>query len=422
MRTVWKAVAVAAMLALGVCAGEAQAQRRRADPPRESAPSAPSPAKLRTFRTKHYEVFTNLPDAEAKPLAQHMDLVYGEYADRLRGFVSKNSAPVRLYLFDTMENYLLALAEKGFNATNTGGVFFRNGHETGLATFVRGQDKARMIHTLQHEGFHQFAHQRIGDTMPQWANEGLAEYFGEGLLLGKRMQTGLAPKSRLDRVRNAIRRGAVFPFQEMLTMSNQQWNARLNEGDERASLMYDQAWAMTHFLVHADRGRYAGPFEEYLAALAQGLQAEQAFERAFKTRDFQAFERLWTRYMLEEIEPDPLSTAEERLNFLGHGIKALHAEGVAIGSVGAAQAEMKRRGFVLTRTEHGSVREFRADDDDLFRAPLPDRGRGQSTISLVLPQSRQEPPGVVIKGLRATAELVWERDAQGEWAFDVVFY
>lgn len=404
---------------LGAGAVEAHAQRSR-NAPRQG--EGVDNGRLRTFRTRQYEVFTNLPDREAKPLAQHMDRVFGEYADRLRAFTTKDSKPVRLYLFDTNENYLRALGAKGFNASNTGGVFFRTNDETALATFVRGQDRGRMIHTLQHEGFHQFAHQRIGDTMPQWANEGLAEYFGEGLMVGRTMQTGLAPQSRLDRVRKAIEAGRVFPFSEMLTMSNLEWNARLSGGDERAGLMYDQAWAMAHFLVHADRGRYAGPFEDYLAALAQGLQPEQAFERAFKTKDFKAFEKLWTEYMLEDIQADPLSTAEERLVFMGHGIKSLHAQGVEIGSVGALQEEMKRRGFVLTRTEFGLVSEFRSDDDELFRAPSPDRGRGNSTIELVRPRNREEPVGVVIKGLRATAELVWLRDEAGEWQFEVEFY
>jgi len=126
--------------------------------------------------------------------------------------------------------------------------------------------------------------------------------------------------------------------------------------------------------------------------------------------------------MLEDIQADPLSTAEERLVFMGHGIKSLHAQGVEIGSVGALQEEMKRRGFVLTRTEFGLVSEFRSDDDELFRAPSPDRGRGNSTIELVRPRNREEPVGVVIKGLRATAELVWLRDEAGEWQFEVEFY
>lgn len=413
-----KIVAAGLVLAfLAVSAAPTLAQR-----PKTQRQEDVSDGSLRSFRTRQYEVFTNLSEREAKPLAQHMDRVYGEYADRLSAFVTKDSKPVRLYLFDTNENYLRTLNDKGFNAMNTGGVFFRSRDETALATFVRGQDRGRMIHTLQHEGFHQFAHQRIGDTMPQWANEGLAEYFGEGLMIGRTMQTGLAPESRIERIRDAIRLGAVFPFEEMLTMSNEEWNTRLNAGDVRAALMYDQAWAMAHFLVHADRGRYARPFEEYLKALAQGLQPEQAFERAFKTSDFAAFERLWTRYMTETIEPDALSTAEERLQFMGHGIKALHDENVPIGSVGALQEEMRRRGLVLTRTEHGAMREFRSDDDDLFRAPKPDRGNRNATIELVRPRNREEPVGVVIKGLRATAELVWERDPAGEWMFEVVFY
>lgn len=411
---------IAASALFGAFQPDCLAQRQR---PRETAaPTVPEPAKLRTFRTRHYEVFTDLPDAQARPFAQHMDTVYAEYAKRLKAFPTRDSKLVRLYLYSDIEQYLIGLGRKGFNAANTGGVFFRTRDETALATFVQGNDRRRMIHVLQHEGFHQFAHQRIGDTMPQWANEGLAEYFGQGLIIGRAMQTGLTPASRITRLREAISKGDVFSFEEMLTMTNEQWNARVSSGDRRASVLYDQAWAMAHFLVHADRGRYAGPFEQYLLALGQGKTPEQAFEHAFKTRDFKAFERLWTKYMTEVIEPDPVSTAEERLAFMAEGIKLLHQQRVEIGSVGALQEELKRRRFRMSRVSHSVVEEFSAEDDDLFRAPRPDNPRASSSIELVRPRDRAIPPGVLVKGLRVSVELVWERDASGEFVHDVIFY
>jgi hypothetical protein len=107
---------------------------------------------------------------------------------------------------------------------------------------------------------------------------------------------------------------------------------------------------------------------------------------------------------------------------MGMGIEMLHAQKVEIGSVGAIQEELRRRGFRVTYSGHGGEKELRADNDDLFRAPKPDRGRGNSTIELVRPRNRDEPVGVRIKGLRATAELVWERDSTGAWVHDVVFY
>lgn len=379
-------------------------------------------AALRSFRTRHYEVFTDLPESEARPFAQHMDLVYSEYAKRLKAFPQRDSKLVRLYVFSSEEQYLLGLSSKGFNALNTAGIFFRTFDETGLAIFVRGYERRRMLQTLQHEGFHQFAHQRIGDTMPMWANEGLAEYFGEGLLLGRTMQTGLAPASRILRVREAINSGDIFSFEEMLTMTNAQWNARVSAGDRRAAVMYDQAWSMAHFLVHANGGRYAGPFEQYLMALGQGKTPEQAFEQAFKTKDFKAFERLWTRYMSETIEPDPVSTAEERLGFMAEGIRILHANRVELGSVGALQAELKRCGFQVTRTSHSVVQVYHASDDELFRAPRPENPRASSSIELVRSRDRSMPPGVLIKGLRVTVELVWERGPDGEPVHDVIFY
>ena len=48
-------------------------------------------------------------------------------------------------------------------------------------------------HTVQHEGFHQFAHAVIGGDIPTWLNEGLAEYFGEALFTGGRVRPRRGP-------------------------------------------------------------------------------------------------------------------------------------------------------------------------------------------------------------------------------------
>jgi hypothetical protein len=48
-----------------------------------------------------------------------------------------------------------------------------------LMAYVPAGASALGWHVVQHEGFHQFVAQVIRGDMPIWANEGLAEYFGE---------------------------------------------------------------------------------------------------------------------------------------------------------------------------------------------------------------------------------------------------
>src|SRR5690606_35984862 len=109
--------------------------------------------------------------------------------------------------------------------------------KTGLAAQA-GMGEQRMLHTLQHEGFHQFAHMRIGETIPIWANEGLAEYFGRMMDLRGRFLTGLVDERTLRFVQMAIEARRHISFDELLSMTGAEWNGRVAGGS--AGLQYAQ--------------------------------------------------------------------------------------------------------------------------------------------------------------------------------------
>ena len=370
-----------------------------------------------TFRSKHYEVVTDLAPNDVRWIAQHMDAAHDAYIQRLPAFRVRDSKPVRMYLLSNQAAYLQELGAMGINAMNTGGIFFASQGEAGLATWVQGYDRSEMLHVLQHEGFHQFAHLRIGSNLPIWANEGLAEYFGLGILIGRQFEQGLAPASRIARVQQAIRAGLHFPFDEMLGMEHEQWNARVSRGDRRAGVMYDQAWAMVHFLFHADNGRFAKSFEEYLRLIVSGYDRKRAFSRAFGTDDASAFEQAWRRFM-DAIEPDPVSTATERVEFLAEGLRRLRVmRRPAPESIEALRDELRTIRFTLDRNDHGVPRTLDSTDDNLFEppeVPPPDprvrRRPPPPSIELTPPADERVPPGIIVKGLRVEVVLVWRVD------------
>lgn len=176
----------------------ALAQRRRPDPNRsKDASRAAAKGKTYTFNSRFYKVTTDLPDRKlATEIARHMDAVFAEYSSRMANFRPNPQAAVRpdqrmpLYLIHRQQDYLDLLAAFGFNAANSGGVFFRSPRGSGLATWVEGQSRLKMYYVLQHEGFHQFADARIASGLPPWVNEGLAEYFGDSLMLKGKLVAG----------------------------------------------------------------------------------------------------------------------------------------------------------------------------------------------------------------------------------------
>jgi len=377
---------------------------------------------LTRFRSRRYNVVTNLPVDRARPIARHMDQVFDEYTRRLgrAGFRQRAAGRMNLYLLDTQANYVSFLQSRSVNAGGTGGVFFVRGDLAGLATFVAGQNRTRMLSTLQHEGFHQFAYIRIGHNLPPWANEGLAEYFGEAVLLRGRFHTGMVNARRLRAVQQAVRADQAFGFRELLNMSNNQWTRLVNQRDPRAGLLYDQAWSIVHFLVHARDGRYEPAFMRYLQLIHRGRDSDTAFAEAFGSNDYQPFEKAWRDYVTD-LEPDPLATAIERLGFIAEGARLLHEAGRPVRSIEQLRSALQDANFWYRVSAHGASRTFHASNDKNFQPPDPDK-RGRATRWSVKPSDDPNTPPIIgLVGLDPTPHVRWFRDDHGKLSYEVVF-
>ncbi len=250
------------------------------------------------FKSRFYEISTDLDREMARQVADHMDLVFAEYTRRFSQFRPRAAAKNPLVVFRRETDYLEFLARHGIDGTGSGGMFFIKSGASALVTFLEGQSLERMFHTLRHEGFHQFAFARIGPDLPIWANEGLAEYFAETVVAKRGLSAGQVPAGRLAVVKRAIADNAHIPLAELLTMSGEEWNQ--NVRDRIGSLQYDQSWSVVHFLVHGDK-KYQRAFEAYLKMIATGLEPAEVARRIFGAST-DAFEQAWKTYVTN-LEP-----------------------------------------------------------------------------------------------------------------------
>lgn len=382
-------------------------------------------ANLTRFNSRAYEVHTDLPQADAKPIAAHMDAVFAEYVSRFKDFPARNAMPVRLHLFATEKAYQAFLNGRKIEAMNTAGVFYFDGDQAGLATFVEDQSEQTMYHVLQHEGFHQFAFLRMGDSIPTWVNEGLAEYFGQSILVKGRMQMGVAPENRIQAVALAIRSKTHFPFETLMNMSSETWNETVNKGSSRAGLLYDQSWSMAHFLVHAEKGKYAKAFGTYIKRMSDGMNSRQAFTAAFgDAASYEQFENAWKTYVMEDMTPDAVSTAMERLEFLAWGAKELAERGVEVETMDDLKRELQERKAELTIIREGVRRKLSAMDEANFDPPPRDDAKKATSIEVLKPQRPKWPVGFRVKGLKVGLRVVWTetgRGSEGAWRSRVEF-
>jgi len=249
--------------------------------PRAAAPDTKPPAKLKAYPSRYYVIYTDLEGDAVREAEIRMTAMAEEYHRRTSSFAGVIRSRLALCLFRREADYQAAGGLPGSAG------MYNSGRRMLLAVARTGADE-RLWHVVQHEGFHQFVHMVIGGRMPVWANEGMAEYFGQAIWTGDGFVTAVVPPSRLKRVQGYIRDKKLVDFLEMLLVNGQEWQKAVTAG--QAQVYYDQAWSMVHFLVFGEDGRYRGAFEQFIRDISRGADWKAAFQVRLG-RNVQAFQK-----------------------------------------------------------------------------------------------------------------------------------
>jgi hypothetical protein len=88
-------------------------------------------------------------------------------------------------------------------------------------------------------------------------------------------------------------------LKDIMEMSHQEWNSALGAkpgqpGAGNAQMNYDTAWAMVHFMAHADGGKYQVPFSQFLVQMGSGKNWQKAWNNTFGSDA--GFEQKWREY------------------------------------------------------------------------------------------------------------------------------
>lgn len=240
-------------------------------------------AEIEKYEGRYYIIHTDLKGDDLREAELRMAKMAEEYHNRTKEFSGQVNEKFPFYLFRKEEDYFAAGGKRG------SGGFFDSNNNTLMA--IAGEEvTADTWSTVQHEGFHQFAKNVIGGSLPVWVNEGLAEYFGEGVFTGDGFITGVIPPQRLKRIRAQMRSNEFRPIREVMFLAHADWNKELTLAN------YDQAWSMVHFLAHAENGRYQGAFVSFMRAIGSGQKWERAWLAHFGPAD--GFEQKWKDYWL----------------------------------------------------------------------------------------------------------------------------
>jgi len=322
-------------------------------------------------RSRFYTIRSDLPAAQTKAYADLLDTVYLEYSRLMTGLRQRGKPHMDVYMFASRQDYLDTLRMRfGITATGSAGMFFIGPRGSGLAFFTEGLPHSRVEHVVRHEGFHQMARIYFDDDLPPWANEGLAEYFGESVVVDGTVVEGQITAHTLAVVRKLIEEDRVIPFADLLSRDLRAWNASVTRG--AALAQYAQSASMVQFLLWGERGRLSSNFSAYLRHLNDGRDSVSAFRMAFGGTDDRAlgdFQRRWREFVMQQ-KPGSVRAAMDRLTFLAEGVIHLREKGIHPTTLAELQEALVAAKFELEIGSHAGGVILRADDGPLEEIPV----------------------------------------------------
>lgn len=135
--------------------------------------------------------------------------------------------------------------------------------------YYAGNEK-NPYHWMLHEATHQLNHEIARFPHNKWVNEGLATYFGtsrirDGKLIPGEIDSNTYPLWGVARLtpsgdrQSDERQGIIIPLRALIT------GIGGPSIDDKFNAYYIGYWSLTHFLFHADGGRYAQRYRRLIS-------------------------------------------------------------------------------------------------------------------------------------------------------------
>jgi len=222
------------------------------------------------IRSPHFRLMTNGDADEARHVLRQFELMRATFESVFSHFKLDAPAPL-LILAPKDESTAKDLLPQMWPhpGPNLGGLYEHAWErEYALVRLDAIESDPNAYHIIYHEYVHSLLHINFR-WLPQWLDEGLAEFYGYTAFDNEKVYLGSPPD--IDLFRFLISKPPI-PLQEFIT------SPLVSRDPERSQLSYVQAWALTHFLSFAPGMDNGQRLVRFFNDLQNGTEQKKAFE------------------------------------------------------------------------------------------------------------------------------------------------
>jgi Flp pilus assembly protein TadD len=215
-----------------------------------------APVRWLRLSSPAFEIYTDAGEASARRILARFEVAR-------QVFGGAEVFPVRIVVFSREKDFRL------FRPADTVTGFYQSGPERDYIAMLDTGPEVRRV------AMHEYAHlifNHLHGSMPQWLEEGLAEFYSTLETQGSNVILG-AP------VRAHLRVLDTSPWLDANTLEAVDQGSPYYNESGKTGILYAESWALAHLLNLAPA--YRGGMAGFLAAIESGMNAGLAFEKAF---------------------------------------------------------------------------------------------------------------------------------------------
>jgi tetratricopeptide (TPR) repeat protein len=335
-----------------------------------------------SVRSPRYLFVGNAPAADVRRAAARFELFAAAFSELFPALGAHDSVPTRVFVFKDYESFRpFRPLYDGETADFKG--YFQSGADVNHICVPLALANEDSQQVQNHEAVHLLL-AATARRVPDWLNEGLAQYYstlkvsdGGGVTLG----------SPVARHAALLRQAKLLPPARLFRIDRGSRDYRTGAGRD---LFYAQSWALTHYLASTDGGRGHLRLFRFLEMLASGMTVEESLKRAFDL-DYATLEEKLFEYVRR---------GEYRTRELSVGGGAAHNEAeLKVAPLGEAESEFYL-GDLLLHVDHFAEAEKR-----LRRSLALDRASARAYTSLGMALVRQQRFSAARQSLRRAVAL-----------------
>lgn len=230
--------------------------------------------------TANYRLFHTLSGASLKKMMPaFLETSLAHYSTALITLPPPGK-PLETYLFGSRDEWADYTRRRMGREANTYLALGRGGYTIDGTSVLFDLGRFDTLILAAHEGWHQYSQTIFREGLPLWADEGLATWMEGHRWARDADRPTFNPWRNFERfgeLREAVRDQELIPLDELLDGVPQGF---LKDGTSRLLTYYAQVWALIHFLVEGEGGKYRAGLERLVDDAVHGRVSARVAEAA----------------------------------------------------------------------------------------------------------------------------------------------